>query len=106
MSPREKSSARAKCKLESSEKIANGTAGQTTPLLRATPLASVGFKQLLVRTAGRETVRRNRGRTRRTRRSRKAAAKSSGPEREKGRIAQCHPGCKRCKQRFRIRDFY
>src|SRR3979490_733177 len=83
MSPRGKRSARAKRKLEGRKKIANGTAGQTRALLRANPVGSAGFGGLLVRTAGRETVRKNRGRTE----GHPAA----------GRPLQSHPGCKGCK---------
>ncbi len=60
--PRRQKLARAKRKVEGGKKIANGTAGQTQAFLRATPVGSVGFRELLVRTAERATVRKNRGR--------------------------------------------
>jgi hypothetical protein len=60
--PRRQKLARAKRKIEGGKKIANGTAGQTRAFLRATPVGSVGFGELLVRTAERATVRKNRGR--------------------------------------------
>jgi hypothetical protein len=60
--PRRQKLARAKRKVEGRKKIANGTAGQTRGFLRVTPVGSVGFGELLVRTAQRATVRKNRGR--------------------------------------------
>src|SRR6267378_6777134 len=62
MLPRTKKPARAKRNIGGRERIANGTAGQTRAFLRATPVGSVGFGELLVRTAERATVRKNRGR--------------------------------------------
>jgi hypothetical protein len=96
LSPREKSSARAKRKLEGREKVANGTADQTTALLRTNHLVSVGFRELLVRTPGRRTVRKNRGRTEDTPQQ-GSIRKIIRTGKEKGRMAQSHPGCKGCK---------
>src|SRR5712664_1259118 len=53
-------SARAKRKIGGRGRIANGTAGQTQAFSQANPLGSVGFGELLVRTAECETVRKNR----------------------------------------------
>jgi len=60
MLPRAKKTARAKRKIEGRVRVANGTAGQTQAFSQANPLGSVGFGELLVRTAECETVRKNR----------------------------------------------
>jgi hypothetical protein len=60
MLPRAKKPARAKRKIGGRARIANGTAGQTKAFSQANPLGSVGFGELLVRTAECETVRKNR----------------------------------------------
>jgi hypothetical protein len=51
MLPRAHEPAPAKRKIGGSERIANGTAGQTQAFSQANPLGSVGFGELLVRTA-------------------------------------------------------
>ena len=61
MLPRGQKSARTERRLEGRRKITNGTAGQMQAFGEANPVGSVGFRELLVRTAGRETVRKNRG---------------------------------------------
>ena len=58
--PRAKKPARVMRKIRGRERIANGTAGQTQDFSQANPLGSVGFGELLVRTAECETVRKNR----------------------------------------------
>src|SRR6266481_7111663 len=63
MLPRGQKAARTKRKVEGRKRIANGTAGQTRAFLRPTPVGSMGFGELLVRTSERETVRKNRGRS-------------------------------------------
>src|SRR5882724_5576962 len=60
MLSRVQQSARAKRKIGGRVRIANGTAGQTPAFSQANPLGSVGFGELLVRTAKCQTVRKNR----------------------------------------------
>jgi hypothetical protein len=62
VSPRALESARANRKVEGRRKFTNGTAGQTQVFLRANPVGSIRFRELLVRTAEGETVPKNRGR--------------------------------------------
>ena len=89
--PRRQKLARAKRKVKGGKRIANGTAGQTRPFLRATPVGSVGFGQLLVRTAERTTVRKNRGRITETPLGQAFRANFLGYN---GRVLQRRPGCK------------
>lgn len=98
--PRVKKPARAKGKIGGRARIANGTAGQTQAFSQANPLGSVGFGELLVRTAECETVRKNReGLNNDTpSRSRKSVwAQWTRPGKPFGmqtRIPQNHPECK------------
>ncbi len=62
MLPRAHEPAPAKRKIRSSERIANGTAGQTQAFSLTNPVGSVGFGELLVRTSARGAVRKYRGR--------------------------------------------
>src|SRR5882672_12337813 len=55
-------SAPAKRKIGGSERIANGTAGQTQAFSLANPVGSMGFRELLVRTSAPAAVRKYRGR--------------------------------------------
>ena len=61
MLPRAKKFARANRKVEGRRKFTNGTAGQTQVFLRANPVGSIRFRELLVRTAKAWPVRKNRG---------------------------------------------
>jgi len=61
VSPRALESARTNRKVEGRRKFTNGTAGQRQVFLWANPVGSIGFRQLLVRTAKAWPVRRNRG---------------------------------------------
>lgn len=61
MLPRAKKFARASRKVYGRRKLTNGTAGQTQVLLRANPVGSIRFRELLVRTAKAWPVRKNRG---------------------------------------------
>ena len=62
MLPRAHEPAPAKRKIGGSERIANGTAGQTQAFSLANPVGSMGFRELLVRTSAHGAVRKYRGR--------------------------------------------
>ena len=106
MLPRAKKPARAKRKIGGRAGTANGTAGQTQAFSQANPLGSVGFGELLVRTAECETVPKNRqgsnnetpspqGLQQRCPGEMDASRSHSGGT----RTLQNHPGCKGCKGR-------
>ena len=102
MLPRVKKPARAKRKIGGRARIANGTAGQTQAFSQANPLGSVGFGELLVRTAECETVRKNREGSNNETPSRQglpekcpgAMDASREAIRDATRTPQNHPGCK------------
>ncbi len=92
MLPRVQQSARAKRKIGGRVRIANGTAGQTPAFSQANPLGSVGFGELLVRTAKCQTVRKNReGSNNRTPSRQGLLQKCPG---RNGRVPRSHWGCK------------
>src|SRR5882672_8525820 len=90
--PRVQQSARAKRKIGGRARIANGTAGQTQAFSQANPLGSVGFGELLVRTAECETVRKNREESNNGTPSRQGLPQKC-PGRN-GRVPRSHSRCK------------